>query len=288
MSPTQGPSRPLSPYEQYLRERAARPAQGYVIHQGPSRQGPYPGSRPPSRPQAPHLSYSPKPAPKPKRRLTPEQRKKYLKWGLWILAILILYFAFQWIVSRILALLQLNPVVWAVYKSAEEAIVARSLLGLYYAAASSATFLSALPVEAFFLYYLGLSYPPMIVVLVTLGGVLSGALFNYVVGWLIGPRVIKWFIKEKYDSFHRKVEKAGGLIVVIGNIIPFFPVDLFAVFLGTVRYGFLRLLIYAAIGRLLQFGLLWLGYKYFLQYVSPYLGTLSWPWLVHVIQSGFS
>ncbi len=284
MTPQGRPAaRPLSPYEQYLRERATR--QG-PVRQGPLRQGPYPGPRPHSRPQTAPSSYHSKPA--PKRKLTPEQRKKYLKWGLWTLAILILYFAFQWIVSLILQLLQLNPVVWAVYKSAEEAIVSRSLLGLYYAAASCATFLSALPVEAFFLYYLGLSYPPLVVVLVTLGGVLSGALFNYVVGWIIGPRVIKWFIKEKYDSFHRKVERAGGLIVVIGNIIPFFPCDLFAVFLGTVRYGFLRLLIYTAIGRLLQFGLLWLGYKYFLQYISPYLGTLSWPWLVHLVKSGFS
>ena len=95
-------------------------------------------------------------------------------------------------------------------------------------------------------------------------------------------------IKEKYGVFSRKIGKAGAFIIVIGNILPPFPSDLFSLFTGTVRYGMFRMLFYTVIGRAIQFLLLWLGYTYFVQYAVPYIGTLTPDWFYDLIRSSFT
>ncbi len=248
-------------------------------------------ARSPTPAAASDLSLDPDDPPKkrkrPKKALTPwEKRKRYLVWGFWILVVLSLYFSFGWVKEQLFVLLQMNPAVWAVYKAIELEIASRSLLGLFYASFFGALFFITLPVELIFLYYLGLNYYFVQVLVITLAGNLLGIALDYFVGWLIGTRILKWFLKEKYDGFHRKIEKAGAFIVIIGNIIPF-PIEPFTVFLGAVRYGFFRLMLYTFLGKLVKFGLLWLGYKYFVQYVGPYLGTVNLPWFLNLVKSSF-
>ena len=227
--------------------------------------------------------------PKRKRKkLSPaEKRKRYLKWAFWIIVIIILYFAFEWLRDQALLLLQSNPHVWSVYKAIEAEIETRSLLGLFYAASFGALFFVALPVEIIFLYYLGLNYYFVQVLVITLVGNLLGIAFDYFVGWLVGPKILQWFMKkETYKKFQAKIDKAGAFIIIVGNIIPF-PIEPFTVFLGAMRYGFFRLMLYTTIGKIVKFGLLWLGYKYFIQYVGPYVSTVNLPWFLDLVKSGF-
>lgn len=279
--------------ERYLRERyEQRPA---ASPRPASRSSSPPPSAPPvQRSPTPAAAGSPSPAPsggkkrkKPKKVLTPaEKRKRYLTWAFWLLVIVALYFGWQWLRDQALILLQMNSHVWATYKAVESEIAARSLLGLFYASFFGALFFITLPVEIIFLYYLGLNYYVVQVLVITLLGNLLGIAFNYFIGWIIGPKSLKWFLKKKYAGFHRKLEKAGGFIVIVGNIIPF-PIELFTVFLGAARYGFVRLMIYTAFGKLVKFGLLWLGYKYFVQYVGPYISQVNLPWFLNIIKLGF-
>ncbi len=225
---------------------------------------------------------------RPKKVLTPaEKRKRYLKWAFWIAVLVALYFGFGWLRSEALVLLQMNPHIWAAYNAIEAEIAARSLLGLFYASFFGALFFITLPVEIIFLYYLGLNYYVVQVLVITLLGNLLGIAVDYFCGWLIGPKVLQWFMKkETYAKFHAKIEKAGAFIVIVGNIIPF-PIEPFTVFLGALRYGFVRLMVYTLIGKLAKFGLLWLGYKYFVQYVGPYISQVNLPWFLNIIKSGF-
>lgn len=229
-----------------------------------------------------------KPPKAPKRVLTKaEKRRRYLKWAFWILLLVALYFGFGWLKEQLLLLLQQNPTVWSYYKAIEAEIASKSLLGLFYAAFFGALFFVTLPVEIIFLFYLGLNYYFVQILVITLIGNLLGIAFNYFVGWLVGPKVLRWFMKEEtYHKFQKKIDKAGIFIVIVGNIIPF-PIEPFTVFLGAVRFGFVRLMLWTALGKIVKFGLLWLGYKYFVQYVGPYISTVNVPWFVDLIKSSF-
>jgi membrane protein YqaA with SNARE-associated domain len=222
-----------------------------------------------------------------KRHRLSNKRRQYLRWGFWVSVILILYFSLSWLVSQALFLLQLNPDVWSLYKGVESEVASRSLLGLFYATAFGALFIVALPVEVVFLFYLGLDYPVLPLIAIAVAGSVVGNVANYLIGWLIGPKPVKAIVKEKYGTFHRKMEKAGPFIIIVGNIIPF-PSDLFSLFIGTVRFGLLRMMLYTAIGKAAQFLLLWLGYKYFIQYAWPYIGVVSPAWFLELIKSSFT
>jgi len=285
--------------ETYLHERAARQRPASARPSGG--QGPVqPAARPPpvkrsptpaalsSAPRSSLPPSSPPPSSPKKRKLTPaEKRKRYLKWAFWILIAIVLYFSFGWLRDQALLLLQQNPALWSVYQAIAAEIESRSLLGLFYAAFFGALFFVALPVELIFIYYLGLNYYFVQVLVITLVGNLLGIAFDYFCGWLVGPKVLQWFMKkETYSVFQRKIEKAGAFLVIVGNIIPF-PIEPLTVFLGAVRYGFARLMLYTVIGKVVKFGLLWLGYKYFVQYVSPYISTVNLPWFLNLVKSSF-
>ncbi len=268
-------------------------SQSYLRQRDAARHAPKPAQHAPpvtrSSTPAAHVDTAPKPKKKKeKKKLTPEEkRKRYLKWAFWIVVLIILYFAFGWLRDQALLLLQMNPNVWAVYKAIEAEITAKTLLGLFYASMFGAIFFITLPVEIIFLYYLGLNYYFMQVLVITLAGNLIGIAFDYFIGWLIGPKVLQWFMKkESYQNFQKKIDKAGAFIVIVGNIIPF-PIEWFTVFLGAVRYGFVRLMIYTTLGKIVKFGLLWLGYKYFIQYVGPHISTVNLPWFMDLIRSSF-
>jgi len=217
-----------------------------------------------------------------------KHKDKIVFWTLIIVGVIVLYVSFQWLLSLLFSVLQYDPRIWAFYKSMEAIVLERSLPGLFYGSVLCSTFFSGVPVEAFVLYYLGLAFPWWIVMAVAMGGVLVGTLFNYLLGLVIGPRLVKWIVKEHYDSFHRKVERAGGFLIIIFNIIPVFPTDLFSLFLGTIRYNVFKLLFYSFIGRIIQFFLLLLAYKYLILSVGPYVSSWSLEWFIALIKSGFA
>ncbi len=215
-----------------------------------------------------------------------DKQKKYLKWTFWIVVAVSVYFSFGWLKQKVLEILSMNPTIWYYYKVIEAEVQARSLLGLFYASFFGALFFIGLPVEIIFLYYLGLNYYFVQIFSVVLVGNLLGMAVNYFLGWLLGSKLMEVLMKDKYKDFKKKLKKAGGFLIIVGNIIPF-PIEIFTFFIGAMRYSFLRLMIYTGIGKVSKFLLLYMGYKYFIKYISPYLGDVTFSSILEILKNSF-
>lgn len=226
-----------------------------------------------------------------KKKLAHHEPKKKINWKkivIWVVVIAAIVWLWkQFDIPRlVISLLQQNPAVWNIYQAVMAEVESRSLLGLLYASFFGSLFFISLPVEAIFLYYLGLNYYVVQIIIVVLIGNILGMLINYGFGRLIGEKVIKYFMKDNYKKFMKKLERAGAFIILIGNILPF-PIEPFAVFLGAVKYRFSWFLTYTIIGKVIKFVLLAIGYMYFVKYASPYLSTISGDWFIDSIKNVF-
>jgi len=219
-----------------------------------------------------------------------EEKKKtnWKKISLWTTIILIAIIAWTLldVPQYFLQLMQMNPTIWSFYQAISAQIEGRTLLGLLYASFFGGIFFVSLPVEVIFLYYLGLNYYVVQIITVVMIGNILGMLFNYGFGRLIGEKIVKYFMKENYGKFRKKLEKAGAIFILIGNIIPF-PIEPFAVFLGAVKYRFSSFLLWTAVGKFVKFIILAFGYTYVLKYAGPYLDGVSIEAFIEAIKSIF-
>ena len=95
-----------------------------------------------------------------------------------------------------------------------------------------------------------------------------GMIANYGIGRLMGERVLKYFLKEKYDHFMKTFNKFGGAIIVLGNILPS-PIEVVSIFLGATKYNFKKFIIYTTIGKIAKFYLIYSARNYFVEEVIP-------------------
>ncbi len=206
-------------------------------------------------------------------------RRHWLRtWLFWALFFLILYVLYHWFLNNIESFLRQSTLLWSAYESVKQEVAARSLLGLLYVSFFGALFFLPLPIEGVFLFYLTVTdFSPVAIVLVALAGNLLGLVVDYAVGWLLGPRLLRFFMD--YERFARRVNRAGGFLVVVGNIVPF-PIEPLTLVLGATRYGFLRLLFYSALGKIVKLLSLLFGYEYFMTHIQPAILSLDVPpWL---------
>lgn len=223
-----------------------------------------------------------------KRERRKEKIKKYSKWGLWIFIALIIYvlWAKLNIVDWILSFLQKSDTLWMIYKIFETEVESKSLLGLFYISFFGSLFFISLPLEVIFLFYLGLNYTVFQIMTVIIIGELIGTVINYFIGLFVGEKAMEWLLKKQYSDFKFKINRAGAFILLVGNIIPF-PIDIFVLVLGTVKYNFRRLIIYTILGKLIKLTLLYLGYVYFVKFLSPYLSDVSLSWFIDIVRRAF-
>jgi len=211
--------------------------------------------------------------------------KKILIWTVVIIAALVIWTLLD-VPQYFLQLMQMNPTVWSIYQAISAEIEGRTLLGLLYASFFGGIFFVSLPVEVIFLYYLGLNYYVVQIITVVMIGNILGMLFNYGFGRLIGEKVVKYFMKENYGKFRKKLEKAGAVLILIGNILPF-PIEPFAVFLGAVKYRFSSFILWTAVGKFVKFIILAFGYTYVLKYAGPYLDGVSINTFIEAVKNIF-
>lgn len=211
--------------------------------------------------------------------------KKIILWTLGIILAITIWSLLD-VAGYFIQLMQMNPTVWSYYQAISAQIEGRTLLGLFYASFFGSLFFISLPVEVIFLYYLGLNYYVVQIITVVMIGNILGMLFNYGFGRLIGERIVKYFMKENYGKFRKKIEKAGALLILIGNIIPF-PIEPLAVFLGAVKFRFSSFIMWTGIGKFIKFIILAFGYTYVLKYAGPYLDGVSIEAFIEAIKSIF-
>ena len=205
------------------------------------------------------------PGPRPKMSIRGRLKRRMRKLIIWLLVIGALFGVIILFQDRIVGLLRHSPTTWAIYSHISAQISAKTLLGLFYAGLFGALFFIMIPLEAVFFYYLGLSYHPMIVVTVMWISSLIGLTIDYLIGAAVGEQILARFATEKFLRTRAAMERWGGLIVVVSNLIPFLPVQFISLGIGATRYGLRRFFFYTMVSRFAYVLALWLSADYFRQ-----------------------
>ena len=217
------------------------------------------------------MGLSDKTVTKPKMSLRGRMKRRLRKLFFWIFVLGLFFGAIILFQDRIVALMHRNATVWAVYSHIAGQIHDDTLLGLFYAGFFGALFFIMIPLEAVFFYYLSLHYPGPVVVGVMWIGSLLGLTVDYLMGAVAGERILARFATEKFIKTKDSMERWGGLIVVVSNIIPFLPVQFISLGIGATRYGIRSFFVYTAASRLAYLMALWLSAGYFRETILPYL-----------------
>ena len=174
---------------------------------------------------------------------------------LFILIISAVYVGYLYLQEDILRVLQMNQYVWAVFSHIIGEISRRTLMGLFYASFFGSLFFIFIPLEFLFLYYLTLGYSVPVMIALALIGNLMGLCIDYLFGFTLGARVVKFFFRKNFEKFHSLITKWGAIIILGGNVIPF-PIQVVSVIVGSARYSFKKFFIFTMIGVLAKLSIL--------------------------------
>jgi membrane protein YqaA with SNARE-associated domain len=202
---------------------------------------------------------------------SPKKKKKKSRLGklfFWLAILGALYVLFLIFKDDLLALLQKNDTVWAIYTHIAGQITEKTLLGLAYAGFFGSLFFILIPLEAVFFYYLALPHHFVFVILIMLFSSVLGLAADYLMGRLVGEGILMRYAEERFTKTKHSMEKWGGAIVIISNIIPFLPVQIISVVVGATRFGLKKFMIYTVIGRGAYLVLLWWATDFFKKLLS--------------------
>jgi membrane protein YqaA with SNARE-associated domain len=174
-------------------------------------------------------------------------------------AVYIGYLFFQ---EEIVGILKMNPYVWGFFTHIIGEISERTILGLLYASFFGSLFFIFIPLEMIFLYYLTLGYSPPLLIALTMLGYLAGLSLDYLFGFAVGARLVKFFVGGKFEKFHDMVTKWGGIVVLLGNFI-LFPIQPVSVVIGSARYSYKKFFIFSAVGLFMKLFALIMLFVYF-------------------------
>jgi len=186
----------------------------------------------------------------------------------WLGVLGALYVLFLIFKDDLLELLRMNDTVWAVYSHIADQISEKTLLGLAYAGFFGSLFFILIPLEAVFFYYLALPHHFVFVIAIMLVSSVLGLAMDYLMGRLVGEGILMRYAEERFTKTKHSMEKWGGAIVILSNIIPFLPVQIISVVVGATRFGLKKFMIYTLIGRGAYLVLLWWAADFFKKLMS--------------------
>ncbi len=173
-----------------------------------------------------------------------------------------------------LSLLEQSPTLWALFKHITYQIEEQTLLGLFYANAFGSLFFITIPAEVVFIYYTFLSYHPLLILAISIVGTMLGILADYIIGWLFGERVLRYFLKEHFEKLSKLNERFGGLLILLGHISIIFPFQIYSAIVGATKYPIKRFIIYTFFGVLIKYGILLFGKNYVIETVIPWIRSV--------------
>lgn len=192
------------------------------------------------------------------------------KWSMIIILGILLYLFYQPILLSFLSILKLNPTLYADYLYIQAQISNNTLLGLFLAMILGSLFFLALPSEMIFIYFLSSTqFNFILIILFAILGNLVGLLFNYLFGWILGERVVRFIFKKNFWKYKQKIDNYGGWILLFGNIFPG-PIEVLSVFYGSFKFNIKNYLFLALIGRTLKFVLLFLAFTFYWDQIINY------------------
>lgn len=151
----------------------------------------------------------------------------------------------------LLAWIRGNPALSGIYDSVRAQILHLSLVWLFVATFVGSIFIFSLPVELVFVYYVVSGANPILAILIATAGTIAARCVNFLIGSKF--RHLTSHLREKDEEFKKKFHKAQTSLIFLGNFIPGFPVEHFAVFVGTTHYRFRKFLTYEIAGKLLKY-----------------------------------
>lgn len=189
---------------------------------------------------------------------------KIVKWLYIILLIFILYMFYHKITSLIMDYFKSNPTVYNDFLYFSSQIKNSTLPGLFYISILGALFFLAIPMEAIFIYYLSSTFHSAlaIIAIIVIGSVI-GLTINYFMGWVLGDKVLKkFFDKENYEKYKNYISKYGGVVIIVGNIIPS-PIEPLTLLYGGFNYDYKKFFILSLIGRIIKYLILFIAFYFF-------------------------
>lgn len=186
-------------------------------------------------------------------------KKMLRKMGIWAGVAVVVVILFSVFKQDLIDLVHANSVTWAIYTHISEQVGEKTLLGLGYAGFFGALFFIMIPLEAIFFYYLALEHSPFWVITIMQVASVLGLWADYLMGSLVGERTLLKFAAEKFKKTEAAMESWGGIIVLVSNVIPFLPIQIISLAVGSTRFGAIRFLVLTFIGRLIYL----LGLYYF-------------------------
>lgn len=144
-----------------------------------------------------------------------------------------------------------SPTLSAIYQSINSQINQRSLIWLFITTFIGSIFIFSLPVELVFVYYIATGANIFLSIIAATAGTISARCLNFFIGSKF--RHLTSNLKEKDENFRRKFNKTQTSLIFFGNFLPAFPVEHFAVFVGTTHYNFRKFLTYQVLGKTLKF-----------------------------------
>lgn len=184
---------------------------------------------------------------------------KYTLIGFIIIGILAFY---QPLLSLFMQHLYQYPTIASYLSIIEIEWLTRSLRGLFLMGFFGSLFFISLPTEFVFIQYLSTSTHIIIIITVlTLANVLA-MIINYIFGFVVGRNLLRFWLRNKYDSYQDTIHYWGSYILVIGNIIPS-PIELVALVFGASKFPLVKYMYLVAIGRVIRYMIiLYLFYQY--------------------------
>lgn len=107
-----------------------------------------------------------------------------------------------------------------------------------------------MPVELSFVYYIITGANVFLSIIAATLGTISGRCVNFFIGSKF--KYLTAHLKEKDARFQKKFNNTNTSLIFFGNFLPAFPVEHFAVFIGTTHYSFIKFLKYQLAGKLLK------------------------------------
>lgn len=152
-----------------------------------------------------------------------------------------------------------NPELHKIYMYINTQISNRSILWLFLATFFGSIFLFSIPVELIFAYYIISDANIVLSIIAATIGTISARCINFFIGTKF--KHLTTHLREKDEDFKKKFNRTQTSLIFLGNFIPAFPVEHFAVFVGTTHYNFKKFLIYQLLGKILKFILIVLFIK---------------------------
>ena len=192
------------------------------------------------------------------------------KYGLfYLLALAFVFYALRSLYTPyVMQFLFANPAFSAVYDFTVYHISNHTLLGMYLAALVGALFFFMFPTEVMFISYIAADTNPVLLIVVTVLGNVSGLFIDYLFGYIMGKGIWQKILKSKYHSFENKAKNYGSAIIFIFSVVPS-PIDIISVVFGTLRFSAKKFLIFCLSAKLVYFITFYFAHGYITNQLLP-------------------